>query len=155
MFKLYEIDSAIMECFDEETGEIFNSEALNALLMMREKKIENVVLWVKNLTAEADAIEKEKKALAEREKVARNKVESLKNWLIFALDGEKFKTPLCAVSFRNTEKVAQMEGAEIPEEYRRVNIEVTPNKEEIKKALKSGKEVKGFYLQPNRSITIK
>jgi hypothetical protein len=56
MMTLYEIDDAILACVDPETGEIINPEALTALQMEREKKLENVALWVKDLKAEAEAI---------------------------------------------------------------------------------------------------
>ena len=38
MRALYEIDNEILECVDEETGEILDEEKLNALEMEREKK---------------------------------------------------------------------------------------------------------------------
>ena len=42
---------------DQETGELISvSQALDALRMEREAKLENVACWVKNLSAEADAI---------------------------------------------------------------------------------------------------
>ena len=68
--KLYEIDNAILDCIDLETGEVIDTERLDALNMERDAKIENVVLWIKDLMAEANAIKVEKLALAERQKVA-------------------------------------------------------------------------------------
>lgn len=47
--RLYEIEQAIMDCIDEETGEIIDLERLNQLMMDKQKKIEGVALWVKNL----------------------------------------------------------------------------------------------------------
>ena len=66
--KLYEIDQAIMDCIDMETGEIVNEELLNDLQMERDAKIENVALWIKELKAEAEALKAEKLAFAERQK---------------------------------------------------------------------------------------
>jgi hypothetical protein len=37
---LYEIDSTIMDCVDEETGEIFDEERFAKLQLSREEKIE-------------------------------------------------------------------------------------------------------------------
>ena len=82
---LYEIDNAILECIDLETGEIIDIDKLNELQLKKETKIENVALWIKDLKAEAEAIKAEKLALAERQRVAENKAESLKRWLAFAL----------------------------------------------------------------------
>lgn len=49
---LYEIDSAIMDCVDEETGEIIDLEKLEALNIERDKKVEGIALAVKNYAAE-------------------------------------------------------------------------------------------------------
>ena len=45
---LYEIDNAILECIDLETGEIIDTDKLDALQLERETKIENVALWIKD-----------------------------------------------------------------------------------------------------------
>ena len=55
MASLYEIDQAIMACLDFETGEILDADRLNALQMERQDKVESVVLWIKNLAADAIA----------------------------------------------------------------------------------------------------
>ena len=61
---LYEIDSAIMDCVDEETGEIIDLEKLEALNIERDKKVEGIALAVKNYAAEAKAIKEEEEKLA-------------------------------------------------------------------------------------------
>ena len=158
--KLYEIDNAILECIDFETGEIIDIDRLNDLHMERDSKIENVACWIKDLKAEAEAIKAEKQALAERQKVAENKAESLKKWLVYALNGEKFKTAKCSVSFRNTESVeVTPEGLE--NLMRGGNDELLtykspePNKTAIKAAIKDGLNVQGVQLVQNVSTIIK
>ena len=49
---LYEIDDAILNCIDEETGEIIDAEQLDKLYMEKEEKLENIALWIKDLKAE-------------------------------------------------------------------------------------------------------
>ena len=157
--KLYEIDNAILECIDMETGEIIDAEKLDALNMERDAKIENVVLWIKDLKAEAEAIKAEKLALAERQKVAENKVDSLKKWVAYALGGQKFSTAKCAVSFRNTESVEVTE--EGLENLMNDHDELLtykapePNKKAIKDAIKDGLSVAGVQLVQNVSTIIK
>lgn len=157
--KLYEIDEAILRCVDTESGEIIDPVKLDELNLARAEKVENVALWIKDLKAEAEAIKAEKLALAERQKVAENKMDSLKRWLVYALEGQKFSTPRCAVSFRRADKV------EITEEglsnllrehddlltYR----EPEPNKAAIKKALNDGLNVQGVHLVQTMSAIIK
>lgn len=157
--KLYEIDNAILECIDMETGEIIDAEKLDALNMERDAKIENVVLWIKDLKAEAEAIKQEKLALADRQRVAENKAESLKKWIAYALDGQKFSTAKCAVSFRNTESVEVteeglenlMNGHDDLLTYKQPE----PNKKAIKQAIKDGLSVAGVQLVQNVSTIIK
>lgn len=153
--KLYEIDSEILNCIDLETGEIIDPERLEALQMERGRKIENVALWVKNLKADLTAFKAEKEAFAERERQAKNKIESLSNWLTRALNGEKFSTSKVAVSFRNSEAVEIIDEAAIPKEYIRQKIETAPDKIAIKEALKHNIEVPGAALLQNKNISIK
>ena len=152
--KLYEIDEAIMSCIDEETGEIIDSEKLDKLQMERDKKIENVACWIKDLKAEAEALKAEKQAFAERQKVAENKMESLKKWLAYALNGEKFKTVRASVSFRTTDKVEIADIYKLDENYLRYK-EPEADKDAIKKAIKAGQEVAGVTLVKNTSVIIK
>ena len=157
---IYEIDNEIMNCIDMETGEVIDTEKLNDLQMERDEKIENVALWIKELKAEAEAIKNEKQALAERQRVAENKAESLKNWLAYALNGEKFKTSKCSISYRKTEAVEVTEcGLEAlmkDHEDLLTYKELEPNKKAIKDAIKNdGLTVAGVQLVQKTSTIIK
>ena len=152
--KLYEIDQAIMDCIDMETGEIINEELLNSLQMERDAKIENVALWIKELKAEAEALKAEKMAFAERQKVTENKMESLKKWLVYALNGEKFKSVRASVTFRTSDKVEIADIDKLDKAYLRYK-EPEADKDAIKKAIKEGQEVAGATLVPSTSVIIK
>lgn len=160
---LYEINEALMACVDQETGEIIDVEALNALHMEREKKLENVALWVKDLRAEADAIANEIKALTARKKAAENKADRLKAWLGEALEGEVFKTSKVRISYtHNTrlnvpderELVEFLKTLEEPEKFLRFS-DPELRKDEIKKALKDGYIIPGAELEATESVVIK
>ena len=151
---LYEIDQAIMNCLDNETGEIIDAELLDSLQMERTEKIENVACWIKELKAEAEALKAEKMAFAERQRVAENKAESLKNWLAYVLKGEKFKTTRASVSFRTTDKVEITDIMELDENFLRYK-EPEADKTAIKEAIKAGQEVAGATLVSNTSVIIK
>lgn len=157
---IYEIDQAIMECVDLETGEIIDTEQLDKLQMERDTKLENVACWIKELKAEAEAIKTEKQILANRQKVAENKAESLKKYLAYALDGKKFSTAKCAVSFRTTESVeVTAEGLENLMRDGKDDLLTyktpEPNKTAIKQAIKDGLNVAGVQLVQNISTIIK
>lgn len=151
---LYEIDQAIMNCLDNETGEIIDAELLDSLQMERTEKIENVACWIKELKAEAEALKAEKLAFAERQKVAENKMESLKKWLAYALNGEKFKTVRASVTFRTSEKVEIADIFKLDENYLRYK-EPEADKDAIKKAIKAGQQVAGATLVQSTSVIIK
>ena len=152
--KLYEIDQAILDCIDLETGEIIDTEQLDKLTMEREAKLENVACWIKELKAEAEALKAEKMAFAKRQQVAENKMESLKKYLAYALDGQAFKTVRASVTFRKSQAVEIADIYKLDENYLRYK-EPEADKTAIKEALKAGKTVAGATLVENTSVIIK
>lgn len=159
MASLYAIDQAIQdaisESVDPETGEIIYTERLEQLQMERDQKIEGVALWVKNLQADALAYKAEKEAFYKREKAATAKADSLKKWLVKALEGQKFSTTKCAVSFRRSEQVEIMDETIIPKNMMVQVVTFKPDKNVIKKLLKDGQEVSGCRLVENLNTQIK
>ena len=101
---LYEIDKDIQALITED-GEIEDIERFDALVMERNKKIENIGCWVKNLTAEVAAMKEEKKRLEDRIKSKDRMIDSLELWLDKALDGQKFESPRVAISYRKSKAV--------------------------------------------------
>ena len=163
MKALYELDQAILECVDLETGEILDSDRLTALQMERERKLEGVALWVKDLNAEAEAVKAEADKLTSRKKALDNKIASIKNWLLWALDGEKLKTARCNVYQTHSQRVAVANEPELikflqtledPEKFLRFK-EPELKKDEIKKALKDGTIIPGAELETTESVVIK
>lgn len=159
---LYEIDNRIMNCFrDEETdevidtytGEIFDGDYLDQLAMEKADKVENVALYIKNLEAEAEAVKAEKMRFAKRQQALENRVEYLKKYLSNSLQGEKFSTTKCAISFRKSEKLEIAEDAELPPFF--VKIEKKPMAAEIKKAIKGGTDIPGCTIVISNNIQIK
>lgn len=154
---LYELDKAIadFELIVNEDGEVLNIDELDELQMARNDKIEGISLWVKNLEAEKEAVKHEKDNFADREKRLGKKIDSLKGYLTYALQGEKFSTPKVAVSFRKSESVLVKDEYLIPDEYCEFTVMRKPNKKNIKDALKKGKELMGVELIEKSNISIK
>lgn len=100
--RLYEINTALEALVDPETGELLDYDAFEALQMARDDKIEGMALWYKDMMAEAKAIKEEAESLTARRKSLENKAERLKSYLDFQLNGEKFQTVRCALSYRKT-----------------------------------------------------
>lgn len=168
---LYDIDAQIAALedaaeddmlIDEETGELISvAQALDALRMEREEKIENVACWVKNLYAEVEAIREEENRLFKRRKAAEKKAENLKAWMLAAMtreDGttDKLKTGRVMVSVkRNPPSTVVDDEALLPWVYKTVKQTVTQDKAAIKAAILAGEEVPGAHLEYGRSVIIK
>ena len=163
MRPLYDIDHDILDCLDMETGEIIDIEKLNALQMERDRKLEGVALWIKDMKAEAAAVKEEADKLTARKKALENKMESLKAWLLIALEGGKLKTPRCNVYQTHSTRVNVPDEAGLinflqthddPEKFLRFR-EPELRKDEIKKALKDGAVIPGAVLEETESVVIK
>ena len=163
MRPLYEIDAAILAAVDQETGEILDVEKLDALQMEREAKLEGVALWIKDMKAEAAAVKEEADKLTARKKALDNKIEGLKTWLLFALGGEKLKTPRCNVYQTHSQRVSVPDEPELiswlqkqedPAKFLRFK-DPELKKDEIKKALKDGEVIPGAVLEETESVVIK
>ena len=167
---IYDIDNEfatkmneLLEIFDEETGEVTDidrfeelKKALDGLAEERKQKISNVACWYKSLVAEAEAIKTEKQNLAKRQQAVENKAESLKKYLEYALQGEKFEDARCKISYRTSESITFADGfdySKLPTEFQKVTVE--PNKVELKKAIKDGQGFAGVFLQKKTSTIIK
>ena len=162
MTTLYEINNAILECCDTETGEILDFERLEQLQLEKAQKIEGVALYIKNLEAETAALKTEETALAERRKAKENKAKRLKEFLVNALAGQKFETARVRLSFRSST------GVEIDDEltlltwleknhqdhcikYKMPEI----SKSEVGKLLKAGQEIPGAALVERSNLQMK
>lgn len=162
MRPLFEIDAEILECVDQETGEIFDGDRLTELQMEREAKLEGVALWIKDLRAEAEAVKVEADKLTARKKSLDRKIDDIKAWLHDALEGQKLKTPRCTVSYTHSTKVQIDDEPAVIEwlmhhdgedflRYKAPEI----RKDEMKAAMKDGKTFPGAHLVGTESVVIK
>lgn len=156
--KLYEIPGEITDLLDPETGEITDEEALGKLLRKWNNGVEWLALEVKNSLAEAEALKKEKEAFAARQKTAENRAKSLKNYLGFLLNGEKFKTDRVQISWRRSEQVQTDDQFLLWAQENNAFLrwkEPEVDRAALKDALKQGIEVPHAVLVENQNIQIK
>lgn len=159
--KLYEINAeleALLEQVDSETGELTcDMDALEALMIARDEKLEGMALYVKNMDAEAAAIKAEEKALADRRKALESKAERTRVFLQDALSGETIKTARVVVSYRRSEAVEIRDPDFIlyadPKFLTQKNPDI--NKTAIKAAIKAGEIVPGAELVTRQNMSIK
>ena len=162
MSSLYQIDNAILECLDLETGEILDFERLGELRMEREKKIENVALWIKNLESEAAAIKAEQDTLAARRKVKENRVKSLKEYLSNSLNGQEFESAKVQIRYRKSSALEISDADTLLDwleknekesciKYKAPEISAS----EVTKLIKAGEEVPGAVLVERQNLLLK
>ena len=147
-------------CIDLETGEIDSEKAyklLGQLIEERKDKIENIVLYIKSLDYDVNAIKEEEKNLKARRESKERKIEWLKNYIKQDLiyNGEsKFETPKCALSFRKSQSLEIVNEVEIPKEFIEEVISYKIDKNKIKVAIKNGEKVSGAMIIVKQNLQI-
>ena len=160
--KIYEINQAILDCIDAETGEILNMEALEQLQIDRVQKAENVACWRKNLMAMISGIKEEEDALKKRREALQRKVDGLDTYLTIHFAGEKIETPRVVIGWRKSTGV-EIADEEVALEYL-MNIAhdellkykaPTIDKKAAKIILEQGEEIPGITLVDRVNLQIK
>lgn len=156
---LYQIEQEMLNCisYDAETGEVngIDTEKLEALQAEKDTKIENTILWIKNLESDLVALKAEKDAFDKRIKQTSKLIDSLKQYLTFVMKGEKFSTSKCSLSFRPSEQVIILDESKLSKKWMVKTITYKPDKTAIKNALKSGIKIKGAELMQKLNPQIK
>lgn len=160
---LYEISADFLKALDglevnEETGEITNFDAVEALNAQFEDKAESVACYIKNLTAFVADLKTEEDALAARRKTAERRVDSVKKYLTSCMESvgkDKVETAKARISFRKSVQVQIDDEKALPADYTTTTVTVKPDKTAIKKAIQAGQDVTGASLVENRNIQIK
>lgn len=162
MSSIYEINQAILDCLDPETGEILDMEALEQLQMDRVQKAENVACWRKNLMAMIASIKAEEDALKKRRETLQRRVDGLDGYLAAHFSGEKIETARAVINWRKST------GVEIINEQEAVDYLMhiahdealtykapTINKKVAKAILEAGEAIPGIALTDRLNMQIK
>lgn len=158
MANLYQIRQEIENFeyeIDEETGELLNALAWDDLNMSFEEKIENIACCIKNLASDVLAFKAEEEQLEKRRKSKEKKMEYLKKMLADNMNGQKFSTARCAVSFRKSTKLEVLNAEILPKALMVETIKTVPDANAIKALLKNGMEVPGCRLVENLNTQVK
>lgn len=161
--RLYEIadqyEFLLKDLYDEDTGEI-NENALDRLKELSdsmETKCINITRVFKSIEAEQEAIEKERKNMAAREKALKNQVERLKAYLLSNMercDINKISCPQFVISLqKNPPSVEAYDKTQIPQEYQKITIDYDNQK--IKSDLTNGLVIPGVRLVQGNHIRIR
>jgi len=157
--KLYEITNnyKFLEQNDDCDPEAL-TDTLEAIAGEFEEKALSVSAYFLNQDAEVKAIKAAAKAMVDRAKAIENRSNSLKEYLLTnmqALGISDISCPQYQITLRKPQKVVNVTG-ELDERYNVRKMTVSPDKVAIKKALKSGEDVKGAELVDGKvSLIIK
>lgn len=151
---IYEIDKAITACVDEETGEV-DVEAIEQLQMERNAKIENIALWTLDLAEEQKAIKAQIDRLTDKMTAVKNKRERLRDMLVYATGGEKFKTPLVSITTRETKSVIVDDVDKLPKEFVTVETTKKVDKTALKAAFDEWELIDGAHIETKQSVTVR
>lgn len=162
--KLYEIsreyEDILTELYDDE-GEV-NQQALmkleeNELAM--EKKAIAIASFIKNMDAEREAIDSAKKAMSERERRYKKRIDELEGYLLSNMERRGVNLITCAYFDIKLKKcpvsVDIHDEKLLPEEYKRVKTEVLPDKIKMKEEMLVGVLIPGASLKHNLRLEIR
>lgn len=166
---LYNIDNTIKQIieqgfvFDEETGEVFfTSDDLEQLEMELDKKLNNIIGYIKDLNIQAANMKAIKDDYAKRQKTYENKAENLKKYLDGFMQSngkEKVESENGIASYRKSKSVDIYDDVALQkfitenEDY--ANIKVEPNKTAIKEGISNGVIIPGAVIKENKNLSIK
>lgn len=141
-------------CIDADTGE-FDEAMFEGLKIERDRKIENIALWVLEDEAMAKNIKEQENKLKARRETLLQRIEKRKEFLRYIAEGKKLKTDRVTVSYKTSKAVKITNEEIIPAKYKTVKTSVSVSKYDIKKDLQAGKTVEGAELETRISTLVK
>ena len=158
--KLYEIasDMIALENLDLEPEQV--ADTMEALQMSFNDKAENIAALNASFSGNIESIDTQIKRLQSMKKTISNRQDQLKEYLRYNMIESgitKIDCPYFKISLRKATKSVQVDDVDsLPDEYVTVKTVISPDKNAIAKALKSGEEVNGASLvDGQQSLIIK
>ena len=149
----------VLENTEDENIKELIKKSMDQLTLETNEKIENIIKYIKNLEAEAEALEKESKRLNDKKFKTLKKVDNLKNYLkdfTNTLDNKKYHTGIFNISIRkNAASVVIDNEFLVPDEFCKTEVIRKVDKVALKEKLKAGEVIEGVKLQQTESIIIK
>ena len=162
---LYELNQnfnnlvSVLENTEDENIKELIKNSMDQLALETNEKIENIIKYIKNLEAEAEALEKESKRLNDRKIRTLKKVDNLKGYLkdfTSSLESKKYNTGIFNISIRkNAASVIVNNEFLVPDEFCKTEVIRKVDKVALKEKLKAGEVIEGVKLQQTESIIIK
>lgn len=162
--RLYEIANDYQEiqrlAEDDESMIEAVADTLDGITGEFEDKAQAVVAVATNTEADIDAIDAQIKRLQDKKKTIKARADWLRDYLKHNMDAtgiDKIQCPLFTITLsKPTQKAEITDEKALPDDYVVVKTEFKPDKREILKALKEGKDVPGAALSEGaRRLIIK
>lgn len=163
MARLYDLTESyknIADLLDDPTMDTeIISTALATISQDITLKAGNIAGLMKDMESDIAAVKAEEKRLAERRRLAENKITWLKGYIQEAMEAtgqDKIKTPLWTFTLaKNPPSVIVNDMGQLPKKYVVETISQVPDKKAIKEAITAGEDVSGAMLTAGRSLRIK
>lgn len=161
---LYQISTEYQDILSnlyDEDGVINETELdrLEKNEIAMEKKAIAIASFIKNMDAERTAIDNAKKAMADREKSYKRKIESLEGYLLTNMQHRGIDKVTCPYFEIKVKKcplsVNIVDETLLPIEYKRTKVEVSPDKIKMLQEMKVGVIIPGANLHQNVKLEIK
>ncbi|WP_322622213.1 siphovirus Gp157 family protein [Aedoeadaptatus coxii] len=154
--KLYDI-ADIYENLENIDDDVAIAAAMDAVDAALEEKLESTAKVIRNLEAEADALEAEEKRLKARKTAVKNRIADIKGYVqgnLEAMGKDKVTSGIFKWSIQtNAPSVNILDENLIPDDYWK--IERKPMKTEIKKAIEAGELTEGAELVRTKSLRLR
>lgn len=154
--KLYDI-AEIYENLENIDDDVAVSAAMDSVDAALEEKLESTAKVIRNLEAEAEALEAEEKRLKARKMAVRNRIADIKGYVqqnLEAMGKDNVTSGIFKWSIQaNAPSVNILDEDLIPDAYWK--IERKPMKTEIKKAIEAGELTEGVELVRTKSLRLR
>lgn len=167
--KLYELskdyENLILAIENGDIPEEAIADTLESIELMLDEKADNIACWIKQLTAEAEAIKAEEDKLKARRTAKLNRAERLTEYLAECLTNAgrtKIETARNVISFRKTPPKVVFDDEKKFIEWAMDNADAllnygkpTVNRTAIKAAIESGADIAGVRIESSQNLAIK
>lgn len=167
--KLYELskdyENLILAIENGDIPETAITDTLESITTLLDEKADNIACWIKQLTAEAEAIKAEEDKLKARRTAKLNRAERLTNYLAECLTNagrNKIETARNVISFRKTpgkvvfdNEKAFVEWAQKHADGLLTYKEPTTNRAAIQDYIKLGGQLDGVRIESSQNLAIK
>lgn len=148
----------IIALIEQNNGDL--SEDLHEAYINSREELNNkakaYIYVIRNKENLIENIDAEIERLREMKKQTEREIDRIKNYLLLAVDQfGNFETGLHKISNRISKSVEVTDSNLLPKEYLKEKIELTPDKNAIKKAIESGSDIPGALLVTKSNLQIK